>query len=226
MPDTKITKITTTEKKPKKFCIFMPISLVLTIITIVLAITTITFAQKQKTHEEEKRLQFFESLLEFETGSQLFTYEKNIQVKPLSTGLSEDDDLYISFKFIKFDDDNIPLYINTGKVYYPCGELDGKVIGVENYRLCGKSYDPGKEPVYFSEADREAAREYQNKVKEIEAKIAKVVYGDENCTYETCTYITEQFTEEQYALMDQYNTDLLQAEEEYSEKFEKFWDYL
>ena len=137
MPKTK--KKTT--NKPNYKCKCCPLTAVLIVLVIGLTVFSGYLFCNRKTNEDKKRLQLFETILESDVQSMIKGFEGNTVARTTEAGVTKENDIYVKFKYIKFEDDtDIPLYINTATLYYPCGNNDGKTVGTLTGN-CGKHLD-------------------------------------------------------------------------------------
>lgn len=174
-------------KKTKKRNIFKSTSIIFATITICLAILAVFLLQNQKSNEEKKRLQVFESLVANYMQDSPFTQDKeHTYTHPINIGISEDNDLYVEFQYLVNDEQNLPYYTSTGRIYFQCGDGDGKVIGSYNPGGCARamSYDDKK---YISEEVRENYRkmnirwdEYATRLNALNEKLEKGLLSEEN----------------------------------------------
>lgn len=220
-------------KKSNKQPLLNPLSITLAITTLCLAVVTGYLAFHFKTHEEEKRLQAFESIVAKHIfNGDMFEDKQNISVKATGIGVTDDDDLYVDFKFIKYDD-NGPLYIKKGREHYQCKNRSGKVI--ENWELpdgCSVAYWYG-EPKYFDQGIRNELQEMDDYLTSVNEKYyskLKAIYGAGNYTEVDggIEFHDVDLTEEQERELKAANEEFNEAYsnvDEYNNLHELLWEY-
>ena len=227
----------TKAKKSNKLqckCKVCPLTGILLILTIGLAIFSDYLFCNRKTNEEKKRLQAFETILESDTHKmiQSFQGKKNIDSEATETGLTAEGDIYVKFKYIEFEDDEmlIPSYINTGTLYYPCGtisEVDGKVIGSDTARRCGKHIDLDENKKEYSEEIKNKAREYSQKTDVIAIKREAIYNSIKVYNGLGWDFDFDKMTEEQSNTLKTLGDEEAALDEEYiREVDDKLWNYL
>ena len=122
----------------------------------------------------------------------------------------------------------VPSYINTGTLYYPCGtisEVDGKVIGSDIARRCGKHIDFDENKKEYSEEIKSKAREYSQKTDAIAIKREAIynsvkIYNDSGWDFDY-----DKMTEEQLNTLRALNDEETALTEEYEkEVIDKLWN--
>ncbi len=220
MQKTKTKKSTKLQCKCKFKC--CPLTGILIILVIGLAVFSGYLLFNKNTLEEKKRLQAFETLLESDIDDMLAGTEEFFHIRSLETGITKDNnDIYIKFKYIKFEDEDetIPSYINTGVIYYPCGDVSGKVIGDLVGKRCGKHIDVD-EPKYFDEATKNDYKEITAKIDAIEKEKIDLVLR--NGVAYNIADLPENAKNEFWSLSDETNNLYKQLDE----KLDILWDYL
>lgn len=179
-------------KKSKK-CNCSPLLVTLTVLVIALAASTGYLFFTRKTKLDEKKIQAFESLAASSIHSGDFTENSdNITVKTLEIGVTKDNDLYIDFIYISFDNDHLPIYRQKGRVHYQCNNNSGKVIGQENDpEGCSRAYN-WEDQEFFSEETRNAVKNFIDKNNEYIEKIYAI--SEKYCpsNEDSCSLTEEQ----------------------------------
>ncbi len=229
----------TKAKKSSKKTLLNPLSITLAITTLCLAIATGYLAFHFKTHEDEKRLQAFETIVAKQIYEGDFLGDRDFTIEATGIGVTDDDDLYVDFKFIEYDD-NGPLLVEKGRVHYQCDNRSGKVI--ENWKLpegCSVAYWYG-EPKYIDQETRSKLKEIDDYLKSVNDKYyakQKAIYGEGNYTetYEGESYgiefndieLTEEQERELKAASDEFNEAYNNGNvDEYNKIYDSIWNSL
>lgn len=137
------------------------ISLILGIVVVGLLATIIFLAKNQKTYEEEKRLQAFETLANSYIDELSMYSEENREGKTATLtgiGITDDNDLYFDFTITKYDN-HVPVSTQDGRLHFQCDDRSGKMIGVDAPDGCAKAYSYGEEVATSAEL-QETYRQY------------------------------------------------------------------
>ena len=110
------------------------------------AVTSICYIQKTKiSHEEQRRLEAFESLLYNYLSDEPFlenTEKTSTAIKNI--GLSQDDDLYADFIIYYYNDNHEPVSYKNGKIFFQCNhEYRKPITGNEQLKACATAYSYG-----------------------------------------------------------------------------------
>lgn len=169
------TKKPRTKSIPKKptgkscSCNCKILSLILGVIVIGLLIAVAFLVKNQKTYEEEKRLQAFETLANYYID-ELSMYSEESREGKIATltgiGVTDDNDLYFDFIITNYKD-HVPVSTQDGRLHFQCDNRSGKVVGTNNPEGCALAYWYGEEtetPLEFQETYRKYIEDSESAV--------------------------------------------------------------
>ena len=205
--------------KPNCKCKCCPLTAVLIVLVVGLTVFSGYLFCNRKTNEDKKRLQLFETILESDVQSMIEGLEGNTVARTTEAGVTKENDIYVKFKYIKFEDvTDIPLYINTATLYYPCGNNDGKTVGTLT-GSCGKHLDTyNKKDI--DEATRNRIRAYSDRHETITKRIEAIWEEDGVIKYNNNP--TEAHEQEIRQLQEEDE----KISEKIGDELEAIWNYL
>ena len=207
------TKNSRTKTNPKKptgkscSCNCKALSLILGVIVIGLLIAVAFLVKNQKTYEEEKRLQTFETLANYYIDELSMYSEESREGKTATLtgiGTTDDNDLYFDFTITNYKD-HVPVSTQDGRLHFQCDNRSGKVVGTNNPESCALAYWYGDEtetPAEFQEA-------YKNYMEELESIVS---FCNETDSGDECEAKREQLSEK-YANLAEEITSLVKTSE-------------
>jgi hypothetical protein len=221
---------TKAKKSSKKQCKLKccPLTGILVLLTVGLTIFSGYLLANQKSFEEKKRLQAFETLLDSDIKDMLYVYEKDADYWSTETGLTADNDLYVKFRYLQYEDNErtIPSYTNTGVIYYPCSSNSGKTITLkyEDLEPCGKHIELDNNKKEVSAEIKNKAAEYARRTSEI-SKITEAIYAAARVnTDEGWTLDFDRLTQEQNDTLRNLRDEETRLSEEYEKMMDQIWD--